>query len=155
MPGTKDRIDFYRTHFGRSVDELARVEEIMSLARQNLTFPEFELRIIAPSGCNDLDKLGSLGAGTGIRIYGEDGGELRYELDLPSRTYIRKAADSMDETRFYLTDNVALECLHYARDRKHPARNWAKTVAALYAKKGILREFISMLTSELCEVVVL
>jgi len=154
MPGTKENVDFNRTHFGCGVDELARVEEIMSLARQNLTFPEFELRVIAPSGCNDLDKLGSLGAGTGIRIYGKDGGELLYELDLPSGTYIRKATDGMDEARFYLTDNVALECLHYARDRKHPARNWAKTVAALYSKKGIPREFAAMLTDEAYKVTV-
>lgn len=154
MPGTKDKVDFFRAHFGCSVDELARVEEIMSLARQNLTFPEFELRIMVPSRCNNLGKLRSLGAGTKIMLYDADG-SLRYELDLPYGTYIRKAADGMDDTRFYLTDNVALECLHYARDRKHPARNWAKTVAALYSKKGIPREFISMLTSEKYEVAVI
>lgn len=154
MPGTKDKVDFNRTHFGCSVDELARVEEIMSLARQNLTFPEFELRVIAPSGCNSLGKLRSLGAGTKIMLYDADG-SLRYELDLPYGTYIRKAADGMDEARFYLTDNVALECLHYARDRKHPARNWAKTVAALYSKKGIPREFAAMLTDEACKVTVI
>ena len=147
MSGKKENLDFFRAHFGEGIEDIARIEEVMSLARQNLAFPEFELRITAPS-FNGLEKLASLGAGTGIRIYGKDGGELLYELDLPSRTYIRKAADGMDEDMFYLTDNVALECLHYARDRKHPARNWAKTAASLYNKKGIPREFVAMLTDE-------
>ena len=153
MAGTKENLDFFRAHFGEGIEDIARIEEVMSLARQNFTFPEFELRITAPA-FNGLDKLYPLGAGTGIRIYGKDGGELLYELELPSRTYIRKAADGMDEARFYLTDNVALECLHYARDRKHPARNWAKTAASLYNKKGIPREFVVMLTDEAYKVTV-
>lgn len=145
MAGVKKEIDFYRGSFSGSIEDVTRMEELMSMARQHLDSPKFELRIIAPSD-NGLDRLMMLGAGTGLELWSPDMEHKLYTLDMARRRYVRHAADGLDEMSFYLTDNAALEVLNYARDREHPAAMWPRLVSALYKRKGTVREFMSMLT---------